>query len=252
MSAMPKRSERALSELRRRIMEGELTGGTRLLEIPLSEMLSISRTPVRQALQHLEEEGFAERVPGGGFVVRSFTEKDINDTLELRGAVEGMAARLAAERGYDPADMLRAEAILDQMDLYLQVPPEKIDTEAFARANLRFHLAVGRLSGSATVQREVERILRLPFASGANYMPAPGQLLRFGRPLDWVQLQHRSILAAIVDGEGTRAEALAREHVRFSRGAAEISMRRQGRGLEGLGVRRDVMEHRAETQLAGR
>lgn len=242
MSAMPKRSERALSELRRRIIDGELIGGMRLLEVPLSEMLSISRTPIRQALQHLEEEGFAERVPGGGFVVRSFTERDITDTLDLRGVLEGAAVRLAAERGFDRADMMRAEAVLDQIDLCLKGPAEQIDTAAFARANLRFHLALGRLSGSAIILREIERVLRLPFASPSAYMPGPELLARFGRPLDWAQMQHRSILAAIVDREGARAEALAREHVRLSRGAAEISFRLSGRGLEGIGLRREAAE----------
>ena len=63
---------RALTELRQRILSGELQGGARLLEVPLAEMLQISRTPVREAMSRLAEEGLLDRVRSGGFVVRSF------------------------------------------------------------------------------------------------------------------------------------------------------------------------------------
>ena len=63
-----------------------------------SRQLGVSRTPLRTALMTLEHEGLLETLPGGGFVVREFTRTDINDSIELRGVLEGTAARLAAER----------------------------------------------------------------------------------------------------------------------------------------------------------
>lgn len=90
---------RAVIELREKILSGELPGGMRLFEVPTAELLDISRTPVREALSRLTEEGLLNRLPGGGFVVRRFGFADVVDAIEIRGVMEGTAARLAAERG---------------------------------------------------------------------------------------------------------------------------------------------------------
>ena len=84
---------RALIALRRRILSGELSGGTRLYEVPLAEDLQISRTPVREAMSRLVEEGLLERARSGGFVVRSFGVVDVigsfaaGDAVEVREAI---------------------------------------------------------------------------------------------------------------------------------------------------------------------
>ena len=71
----------------------------------LAKEFSISRTPIREALSRLAEEGLLERARGGGFVVRSFAIADVLDMIELRGVLEGTAARLAAERGVSAAKL---------------------------------------------------------------------------------------------------------------------------------------------------
>jgi DNA-binding GntR family transcriptional regulator len=93
---------RTVIELRKKILGGELKGGTRLYEVPLAEELEISRTPLRDAMSRLAEEGLLERAQSGGFVVRQFSFPDVIDAIELRGVLEGTAARLAAERGATP------------------------------------------------------------------------------------------------------------------------------------------------------
>ena len=82
-------SKRALFRLRQRIVEGEIPGGTRLYEVALAEKLQISRTPVREAMSRLAEEGLLDRANGGGFLVRSFSYADVVDAIELRGVLEG-------------------------------------------------------------------------------------------------------------------------------------------------------------------
>jgi GntR family transcriptional regulator, vanillate catabolism transcriptional regulator len=104
-------AQRALVALRKRILGGELAGGTRLYEVALAEELGISRTPVRAALSVLAEESLLDRGAGGGFVVRSFAVRDVVDTIELRGVLEGTAARMAAERGVPDSLMARGPAI---------------------------------------------------------------------------------------------------------------------------------------------
>ena len=84
--------------LRELLLDGAFKPRERVPELRLVEELGVSRTPLRIALLTLEHEGLLETLPGGGFVVREFTRTDIDDAIELRGVLEGTAARLAAER----------------------------------------------------------------------------------------------------------------------------------------------------------
>src|SRR5918998_2414136 len=104
-------SERATSQtvkaqlaLRDLLVEGKLRPGERVSELQMVERLGVSRTPVRSALVRLEEEGLLEAIPSGGFAVRAFSEREVFDAIELRGTLEGLAARLSPERGADAAD----------------------------------------------------------------------------------------------------------------------------------------------------
>ena len=84
--------------LRKAIVEGSLKPGQRLMEVQLAEQLGVSRTPVREAIRKLELEGFVIMLPRKGAYVADMSVKDIIDVLEVRSALEGLAANLAAER----------------------------------------------------------------------------------------------------------------------------------------------------------
>src|SRR5919109_1307556 len=86
---------RAALTLRELILDGELPPGVRVAEIPLSVRIGVSRTPLRLALARLEHEGLLTALSAGGFIVRQFTREEIADAIELRGVLEGTAARLA-------------------------------------------------------------------------------------------------------------------------------------------------------------
>ena len=86
---------RALLQLRELILSGELAGGSRIAELAIVERLGVSRTPIRAALMRLEQEGLLEALPNGGYVVQTFSERDVADAIELRGTLEGLLARLA-------------------------------------------------------------------------------------------------------------------------------------------------------------
>ncbi|HWH81257.1 MAG TPA: GntR family transcriptional regulator, partial [Burkholderiaceae bacterium] len=98
-AAAPSQAVKAQLALRELILGGELRPGARIAELWLVERLGVSRTPVRLALVRLAEEGLLDTLPSGGYAVRDFSEADIVDAIELRGTVEGLAARFAAERG---------------------------------------------------------------------------------------------------------------------------------------------------------
>lgn len=216
---------RALIELRKKILDGELAGGTRLFEVPLAEELAISRTPVREAMSRLAEEGLLDRVRSGGFVVRTFGFADVIDAIELRGVLEGTAARLAAERGVSAEQIATMREIVHKLDACFGEVPGDVDFETYSELNESFHHELAGLAGSEVIRREVARVSRLPFASPSAFSPDLGDIAAFRRSLNLAHEQHRAIVAAIAAREGSRAEALAREHARAARRNLEHVLR---------------------------
>lgn len=206
---------RALIELRSLILNGAFKVGHRLPETALAGRLGLSRTPLRQAMDRLVDEGLLERIGTGGCRVARFTLDDIIDAIELRGVLEGTAARLAAERGMVPDIDRRMEKVLDALDR--AVGPDHLDFDAYVRLNAEFHDLLARLAGSAIVAREVDRANRLPAASPTAFLRGQELIPDFRASLGRAQQQHRAIHAAIKAREGARAEALAREHARLAR-----------------------------------
>lgn len=225
---------RTVIELRRKILDGELEGGTRLFEVPLAEELAVSRTPLRDAMSRLAEEGLLDRARGGGFVVRRFTYSDIIDAIELRGVLEGTAARLAAERGVEPAAMAEIEATAAELDGCFGEAADEVRFEDYSRLNARFHRQLAALSRSDVVQREIERVCRLPFASPSAFLPDGARIGRFHRSLSSAHEQHRALLHAIAGREGFRAESIAREHARAARLNLEHAMKADGKAPDHL------------------
>lgn len=214
---------RAMFELRQRILQGKIAGGTRLLEVALAEELKISRTPIREAMSRLAEEGLLERGRSGGFVVRSFSFSDAVDAIELRGVLEGMAARLAAERGADAVRMADIRATVAELDACFTPETGDVEFEAYSRLNAQFHTQLAGLSGSKIIRQEVERATRLPFASPSAFLPDETDVVHFKRSLATGQEQHRAIVDAIAAKEGARAAALLQEHARAARQNLELA-----------------------------
>jgi GntR family transcriptional regulator, vanillate catabolism transcriptional regulator len=210
-------SQRALITLRQRILSGALPGGTRLAEVALAAELGISRTPVRAALSRLAEEALLER-KGAGFTVRRFDLADVIDAIELRGVLEGMAARLAAERGAPADKLLEAQLILSGIDLALAAEP--LDLDAYSTLNSRFHDLLAGLAQSPVLRAEITRISGLPFAAPSAFIEDT-RARQLAATLTLAQSQHRALIEAIAAREGARAEAIAREHVRAARRNAE-------------------------------
>lgn len=214
---------RALMELRSLILNGTFDVGTRLAEITLAERLNLSRTPLRQAMDRLVDEGLLERIETGGCRVARFTFDDIIDAIELRGVLEGTAARLAAERGVVPELWGRMGHILDALDV--AVDRDRFDFPAYVRLNQEFHDVLARVAGSAIVTREVDRANRLPAASPTAFLLGQEMFPDFQASLRRAQYQHRAIYDSIAAREGARAEAVAREHARQARTNLEYVMK---------------------------
>jgi GntR family transcriptional regulator of vanillate catabolism len=208
---------KAQLRLREMILAGQLAGGARIAELALVERLGVSRTPIRAALMRLEQEGLLDALPNGGYAVRTFSERDVSDAIELRGTVEGLAARIAAERGVAAAVIDAARSCLDDIDEVLQRPA--LDDEAFTRYvrhNQRFHVLLAEMAGSTVLARELERVVSLPFASPSGFVVVQANSPRARDMLIVAQDQHRQVLDAIERREGARAEAIMREHSRLA------------------------------------
>jgi GntR family transcriptional regulator of vanillate catabolism len=209
-------STRALLRLRQLLLDGEYPPGARLSELPLVERLGLSRTPLRHALSMLAHEGLLEASDGGGYRVRTFTRADIDDAIELRGVLEGTAARRAAERR--PS----AEALtpLREVNRTIETVVHDADYAAFERyleLNEHFHRLLLDLAASPVLERALGQILALPFASPSAFVLAEAELPESREILVIAHHQHRELVRAIAAGEGTRAEHLGREHARLAR-----------------------------------
>ena len=218
---------RAQLRLREMILAGELPAGSRIAELTLVDKLGVSRTPIRTALMKLEQEGLLESLANGGYAVRTFTERDVSDAIELRGTLEGLAARLAAERGCAPVVLSEARACLDQIDQLLA--SDSLNDEAFSAYvayNEKFHALLAEMTGSDVVQRELERVIGLPFASPSGFVISQANSPQARDMLVIAQDQHRQVLAAIEQREGSRAEAIMREHSRMAQRNLHEAMRR--------------------------
>ena len=208
---------KAQLRLREMILAGELAGGTRIAELAIVERIGVSRTPIRAALMRLEQEGLLDALPNGGYAVRTFSERDVADAIELRGTMEGLCARLAAERGVATVVLSEARACLAEVDALLAQPA--LDDEGFTRyvhLNQRFHNLLSEMAGSPVLARELERVVNLPFASPSGFVVVQANSPQARDMLVVAPDQHRQVLDAIERREGARAEAIMREHSRLA------------------------------------
>jgi GntR family transcriptional regulator of vanillate catabolism len=210
---MPTQQSRAIVQIREMILRGDLAPGERITEEGLGERLAMSRTPIRAALPALAREGLLTPSETRGYFVRAFSQQEVIDAIDLRGMLEGMAARLLAERGA-PASVLRElESCLAEGDrIFAKTSFAEGDEELFASMNTRFHAAIVEGANSRVVADAITANDRVPFAAAGavafDKMPANFmfELLRYAHR------QHHGIVQALANGQGARAENLMREH----------------------------------------
>lgn len=143
--------DRAYTEIRHRIVEGEYPPGQPLSEVTLAHAHGMSRTPVREALSRLCHERYVERLSGRGFFVARVTVQAINETYEMRRLVEGWAAARAAERA-TPDVVARLRALAERQD-------DDVTGVEAGRHNRHFHLAVAAAAGNLLAADLIEQTL---------------------------------------------------------------------------------------------
>lgn len=218
---MAVQTDRVISALRDLILSGEAEPGERLTELGYAARLGVSRTPLRLAFAELEKEGLLERVPSGGYRVRTFSMKHIADAVDVRGVLEGMAVRLIAEAGLSTELKEQLAAVVRQgrklVDEAMQKDSTVVDAEAWRRLNMRFHDMLADACGNEALVSSIEHNNKLPFVGpGAMALPQVPTRLEISF-VQRAQTDHEDVLSALINRQASRAESLMREHAYRSR-----------------------------------
>jgi GntR family transcriptional regulator of vanillate catabolism len=194
--------------LREAILGGEHPAGERLNEVRISQTLAVSRTPVRAALQALAGEGLLDYAPNRGFTVRAFPLSEIVDAYEIRGSLEGVAARFAAERGLSDDDRAVIERCLADGDrLLARGAFETGDLTVYRAINGGIHDTILGAARNRMLAEMIRICHHVPVSSSRNIVAFEHRDVR--RRHD----DHHRIYEAIQAREPWRAELLMREHV---------------------------------------
>ncbi len=206
-------SANVLITLRKAILEGKFAPGEKLAEIPVAESLGVSRTPVRLAFRTLEQEGLLRKGEKRGYLIREFTDTDVQCALEVRGALEGLAARRLAEKGMSESLKIELKGCIDNEAALLSKGfLTEEDVAGWSALNTKFHTLIINASNSTPIADAIARNNHLPFASYDSLIIDNEQLEKEYAKLRFAHLQHRTVLDALLMGEGARAEMLMREH----------------------------------------
>lgn len=189
--------------LRNAIIDGKLKPGDRVVERKIADDLNVSRTPIREAIRQLEQEGLLSHLPQRGVVVTSLTTRDVWELYTIRAVLEGLAARLAAER-ISPGEVNQLEVLLSGMEKVLGINNDELD-----ELHRKFHRLIVTAAQSPRLGQMVRSMSEHAIMFTRIGYEAPG---RRREALD----EHRALLNAIKNGHVEQAEQIARRHTERS------------------------------------
>ena len=210
---MAGKNSRTVVRIREMILHGQLLPGQRVREVELASSLGVSRTPVREALPILAQEGILMQLDTRGFVVREFTPQEIMDAIDVRGVLEGLAARTLAEQG-PPRRLIQSlhECLREGDEIFAKRHLIESDEDRYGDMNKQFHSLIVHGSGSKVIAEAIERNSRIPFAAAHAIAFDRIELRRMYDLLWYAHRQHHAIVQALETGEGERVAALMFEH----------------------------------------
>lgn len=187
--------------LRRSILREDISSGQRLVEEKLAKSLGASRTPVREALQRLEQENLIVKLSYGGYEIKRFTLKDIEEIFGIRSILESYAASLATKRIHE-GSVEELEGILAESRQALADG----DIEVFIQLNTTFHDRLYKASESEHLYRMIHDL--------RDYFYRYRRIILHVKGMPEVSLRdHERMIQAMRDGDEKAVESLVREHV---------------------------------------
>lgn len=188
------------AELRNRIISGELKSGDRLREVEVATWLGVSRTPVREALKRLENDGLITYVSSRGVIVAELTAEQAVELYALREVLEGAAARFAAQHALEPEIRLLQDLLIRQREL-------DDDPELQSALNRNFHQTIYRMAHNKYLMGVLNKAQDYMVLLRQTAYVAPGRAAT-------AYEEHASIVEGIVKRDPDAAEAAARQHIR--------------------------------------
>lgn len=203
---------RVFRELEQNIIAGKYCPGMALNEKQLCQELGVSRTPLREALSQLELEGLVESTPNKGAIVLGISSQDIDDIYTIKLELEGLAAKLAAER-ITPEELTEMEETISMTEFYMG----KGDVAKVVELDSRFHDIVCKAGKN--------RPLRDMMSNYHNFAKlARHKSLNKPERISLMLIEHQNIMQAIAVGDGDLARSLAVEHIGRARDSIASAM----------------------------
>ena len=202
LPAQPTLVEQVVNAIVSEIVDGDLPANARLIQDELARAYGVSRQPVQQALLLLRDRGLVREAPGRGLIVSPLDVDFVRNLYQVRSMLDGLAARLAAQRGAvrakteGPAILEEGRAAVQSGSLHQQI-----------EADMRFHAFINELSGNPLIGETT-----------APHWPylrrVMGEVLRGDAQMPQIILgEHVAILDAVIAGDGARAEMLGADHI---------------------------------------
>jgi DNA-binding GntR family transcriptional regulator len=202
VQTQPTLVEQVVNAIVSEIVDGDLPANSRLIQDELARAYGVSRQPVQQALLLLRDRGMVREAPGRGLIVSPLDVDFVRNLYELRAMLDGLAARLAAERG--------SERAKNEGQVYLDAGRDAVESGSLhdqIEADMRFHGFINELSGNSLIGETT-----------APHWPylrrVMGEVLRDDAQMPQTILgEHVAILDAIIAGKAAEAEQLSRDHI---------------------------------------
>jgi len=194
-------SKKVYRILKERSIKGNLAQGSKLLEAKIAEQLGVSRTPIREAIRELAAEGFVKISPNQGVVIINISIEDIQEVLQIRSVLEGLAARLAASK-ITKEKTKELESFNKNMEKFIS----KDDISNFIKESEKFHVLILDICGNnrlVQIRKNLDDQIHRYRSISLN-IP--------GRP-EYALKEHKEITKALKQGDSAKADELSKMHI---------------------------------------
>ena len=194
-------SQKVYRALKTEIIKGSLKPGTKLSEGKIAEQMGVSRTPVREALKELAAEGFVKMNPNQAVVVSNASVEDVQEVLQIRGVLEGLAARLATKM-ISEEEIKELETYQKQMEYYTK----KDDVLAFSEMDAEFHELILNVCGNNRLIQIRKNLSDQAHRYRIRSLSVPGRL-------KYSLKEHQEIVEALKRKNAEQADRLSQKHI---------------------------------------
>lgn len=197
----------AYHALKEQILSSTLAPGILYSETKIAKELGISRTPMREALQCLSQDGYITIIPSRGFTIRELDEESMRESIQVRCAIEGFCVHLIASQAAEK----RCQKLLKEMDRSLERQKKALTAagnarEAFIEEDHRFHLLLVHYAENAEFNRLFQRLMYMIHLTTANALSVTGRM-------ESTYLEHEELCRCLKAEDGDKAYRILIAHL---------------------------------------